>query len=211
MPRKNDSVAIRRKALFWHAKKLRGHPVSQPLMDVLGECPPKGSPLENPSPWDAMAREALRLDDNSRDDVLLKEAAALSRALLESLRQAFDNFRLDPGDPFSWRLLLTHFAFVEFGERPKRERGRPLMYTPKILNELLSERSRIMNKHKKPQLSNMQVAELLANDKDSPFYQSGKNRKSGGEQRRGVEGLRKMLGTALRLRHETIPRSIETK
>jgi hypothetical protein len=205
VPRKKDSVATRRKQLFWHQKKQQVKAPSKSLSDVIGECPPKGSPLDNPSSWDALARAALRLSDDDNDKRLPKEAAALSRALRESLRRAFEKFCLDPGDPFSWRLLLTHFSFVEFGDLPRRAPGRALMWNHDNLAALLNERTRIMTKHRNPKMSDERVAKLLANDKNSQFYQFGKSPKD------GIEGLRKALGKARRLIGENTQPPVGTR
>lgn len=208
---------------------------SKTLSDSLGECPPKGDSFDAPSPWDYRARCALRLDEPSTDiplaqedeiksssakhgityfrsDELSPREIALRNAFSESLRRAFDTFKLDPSDPFDWRTLLNHFAFVEFGKRPKKKPGRPLMNTPDTFAELLKERERIIKKYKSPKMSNERVAELLANDKSTRFFQLGRNSAAGGDPSKvGIEGLRKAIGLALRLQPKNSPQPFGTK
>jgi hypothetical protein len=60
------------------------------------------------------AREALKVDDSSPD-----------------LRIIFEKFRLDPDEPWSWRMMASYMHILF--SLPKSKRGRPVKYTPKVL------------------------------------------------------------------------------
>jgi hypothetical protein len=67
------------------------------------------------------AREALKVDDSSPD-----------------LRSVFQKFRLDPDDPWSWRMMASYMHILF--SLPQRKRGRPVEWTPERLMELREER-----------------------------------------------------------------------
>jgi hypothetical protein len=107
------------------------------------------------------ARAALKVDDSSPD-----------------LRIIFEKFRLDPDDPWSWRMMASYMHILF--SLPKRKRGRPVEHTPEVLIQLLAERE-------SPALKNLpdsKAANRLAKTR------AGSTRKS------GVEGLRKQIRKA---------------
>jgi hypothetical protein len=111
--------------------------------------------------WNGLAREALTLGDEDRD-----------------IRRAFDFFKLDPKNPFSWRLLIEYFSYVEFFEKPKGTAGAKPKWTPQSLLQLESE----IKERKLEKVRADKLGPKLSKDKSSKFY------------RRGSEALRQKIG-----------------
>ena len=94
----------------------------------------------------------------------------------KAVRKAFETFKLDPADPFHWRLLIDRLAYMQFGERPKKKRDDPKKWTATKTEALRSE----IRPHSK--LSIKRTALLLNKDKKSAFFDFG------------VSGLEKKIG-----------------
>ena len=120
MPNRKDSRAKRRKQLINSATRKRETDFA--LRKFLGDGPPSGNSFDNPHLWDTLARAALKLDGDDFTSA--------------ALRTAFDEFKLDPADPYSWRILVSLFAYVEFGKRPRAKAGAPKKWNKELLAEL---------------------------------------------------------------------------
>jgi hypothetical protein len=94
--------------------------------------------------------------------------------------RAFDHFKLDPEDPSSWRMLVSHFAYIFFWQ-PSRRRGAKVRWTNERDEKLYRAVCSLP-----PGLSDVQAAKKLANDKRSPFYMCG------------VRGLQSRIGKVRR-------------
>ena len=110
MARKRQTAASRL------AKKLRaigraGGPSPYPYL-------PAGIDWDDPAAWSRDARKAF--DPNNLD---------------ESTKAAFEKFKLDPRNPYHWRMLMLFFADAHFGDRAGR--GRPKKWNGESLCELL--------------------------------------------------------------------------
>jgi hypothetical protein len=183
IPSKKDSTAARRKKLFnnerifeWYLSCLEPQKFQKFLgggatQELLGHGPPSGNSYDNPELWDTWARDALKLDG---DDVIS-----------DALRTAFYKFNLNPVDPYSWRMLLSLFAYVEFGKRPRGKAGAPKKYDKERLAELLAAAKTIGTG-----LSDKEIAGRLARD---PRFATKKPTGAGGR-----EGLRKAIRKARR-------------
>lgn len=122
---------------------------------------PESSPELLDLVWGKDARTALTIPDGNRD-----------------LRRTFERFNLDPADPWSWRQMAEYMAMVV--SLPQRKRGRPVVYTPEKLMEILKARDADGLKN----LPDTKAAKRLAPT------QAGSSRKS------GAEGLRKQIRKA---------------
>jgi hypothetical protein len=184
MVRKTDSPAKRMRQLRHHGAK--GKPFFTFAEMVLQFCPQqqisKFSALDPNSPeferlgtnnvkispdlfWDRIARRALSLgDDNDRAD--------------REMRRAFEYFKLDHRNPWSWRLLVTYFSHVEFAEKRKRDPGPKRKWTADKLIKLRTE----IKERRLENLPATKIATQLARDKSSTFHGQGK------------EMLRQMIG-----------------
>lgn len=94
------------------------------------------------------------------------------------LRRIFERFKLDPDDPWSWRMMAVYMSMIF--SLPKRKRGRPVEWTPERLMQTLQDRESAPLKN----LTDSEAAKRLAKTR------AGSTRKS------GVEGLRKQLRKA---------------
>jgi hypothetical protein len=137
-------------------------------------------PLDNPVAWSARARAALTLDDAEID---------------VALRKAFEELRLNPNDPFDWRMLATLLATLFFA-RPAPS-GRPTQWDGERYCELLEavDRRQFAN----PGLSDKKACQLIAADRHSPAY----------FRKARAEGLRKALRSARSLENEFVRAIIE--
>jgi hypothetical protein len=95
-----------------------------------------------------------------------------------NLHRAFEQFKLDPDDPWSWRTMAEYMSLII--SVPARKRGRPVEWTPERLMELREERESGSLKT----LPDSKAAKRLAKTR------AGTTRKS------GVEGLRKQIRKA---------------
>ena len=148
------------------------------LQQFLGNGPPSGNSFDNPHLWDTFARNALRLNDEN----LLGTTAAL--------RNAFEEFKLDPVDPYSWRILLSMFVWVEFGKRPRGKAGAPKKWNKERLAELRAALAQVQAQAANATLSDKEAARQLARD---PRFGA-----KGSDATAGSEGLRKAIRKARR-------------
>ena len=186
MVRKTDSPAKRMRQLRHH-----GHKAKQTFPSfnefVSKYCkPPRDfysalSGLDDNSPddsgkmsegelWDMLARKALSLDDDYRGD--------------REIRRAFEYFKLDHRNPYSWHLLVSYFAHVEFAEKRKGTPGAKAKWTVDALLKLRDE----IKKRNLENVGARPAAKHLVEDKSSSFYG------------RGIEALRQMIGELRRAR-----------
>lgn len=99
----------------------------------------------------------------------------------EAMVRAFQHFKLDPQDPFSWRVIVEYFAYIFFWQQSAK-RGGKTKWTAEREAQLLKAVQSL------PKLSDVKAARKLANDKNSPFYVKGV------EAGDGVSGLRRRIG-----------------
>jgi len=127
MVEKRDSAAQRLRAL---AEKSKGLPSLPRQLEAEGV---RIGMLSQPQDWsnqlerEAAANLALRI---AKPEVALKKA--------------FEQFGLDPDDPFNWHLLLNYFAESHFGSKG---RGAPTKWTGDQNANLLGDRVFIIRKH----------------------------------------------------------------
>jgi hypothetical protein len=81
---------------------------------------PSDIPWDDPVAWLRHARNAFN-----------------PRNLNGAIKASFDNFKLDPRNPYHWRMLLFFFAEAHFRERESR--GRPKQWTSQRLCDLLRQ------------------------------------------------------------------------
>jgi hypothetical protein len=178
MVRKTDSPKKRMAQLLYHGYRTKPQPAFAEFVAKYCE-PPKDfysalSGLDENSPddsgkmspddlWNVLARKALSLGD----DVIDRE-----------IHRAFEYFKLDPRNPYSWRLLVAYFSHVEFAEKRKGTPGAKAKWTGATLLELRNE----IKKRKLGNVPAATVATKLMKDKTSSFYGRGK------------ESLRQMIG-----------------
>ena len=180
MTRKTDSPARRMRYLRHYGEK--SSPKENPLAKVFADCSPEVA--EQLRALDAL--RALNLvelkefifpdgDGGFRTERVPEDWVDTTT---KNLRQLFAHFKLHPDNPWSWRLLVSYFAHVEFGDRPKGVGGRSKEWTAELMEKLKEEL-------KTRDLANMpakQAAKKLSKDKTSAV--SG----------RGVEAIRKRIG-----------------
>jgi hypothetical protein len=172
MPSRKDSPAKRRRQLLSSLTPTRKTDISR--RQFLGDGPPSGNSFDNPHLWDTLARSALKLDG---DDFITA-----------TLRAAFDGFKLDPVDPFSWRILISCLAYLEFGKRPRRKAGAPKKWTKERLAALRAAMKLIQAGN--ADMSDTEIARRLARD---PQFGAKSSRAAGGR-----EGLRRTIRKARR-------------
>lgn len=189
MVRKTDSPAKRARHLLYRVDK-------EPAPKFLGPPP------EFRKSWNIEARAALSLEKMasfiSADGVRHSLPPDFLDLHYETLRRAFDYFKLDPASPLAWRLLLVHLAYIYFGPRVKKKRGAPKKWTAQVFEKLDSE---LVTK-KLDNVPAAQAGKRLVNDKSSEFYSSGV------ELNAGKEALRKKIGL---IRRKTPAKKIGTK
>jgi hypothetical protein len=187
MVRKTDSPAKRARQLLYRVDK-------EPAPKFLGP-PPE-------SRWNIEARAALSLEKMvsfiSPDGIRHSVPPDFLDLQYETLRRAFDYFKLDPASPLAWRLLLAHLADIYFGPRVKKKPGAPMKWTAQVFEKLDSE---LVTK-KLDNVPATRAGKRLANDKSSKFYSSGV------ELNAGKEALRKKIGL---IRRKTAAKKIGTK
>jgi hypothetical protein len=132
--------------------------------------------------WGKDARTALKIEDLTRwrspEGIWHDFPPGYVNPSTRDLRNAFDRFKLDPDDPWSWRRLAEYMAVVV--SLPQRKRGRPVEYTPEKLMQIREERDAAALKN----LPDTKAAKLLAKK------HAGTTRKS------GAEGVRKQIRKA---------------
>jgi hypothetical protein len=113
----------------------------QNLQEFIASNPP---PAKKALTWhddgDAAREQALSLEDedweissfvadhlrsrgNKIDESAREEVNRVMRESRDTLRRAFQRYKLDPADPLSWRWLLVYYTTVDFG-KPRRPPGR---------------------------------------------------------------------------------------
>jgi hypothetical protein len=156
-------------------------------------------PTSTPEPidyaWVKAARAALKIEDLKFAFFPDASGTKLVRQELppdfvdttaRDIRLTFEKFKLDPDDPWSWRMMATYMSLLFSGAQAKK--GRPKTATPERLMQLHQMRESAALK----KLTDSEAAYWLANDKSSPFHKRGVDSKA------GVEGLRKQIGKARR-------------
>jgi hypothetical protein len=152
---------------------------------------PTSTPESISYAWEKAARAALQVDDMKF--AFLPDASGTKTVRHElppdyvdtvarDLRLTFKKFKLDPEDPWSWRMMATYMSLLF--SAPHTKKGRPKTVTPEWLMQL----EQTVRAKEFKNLTNDKVARKLANDKTSPFYIAGV------DSRAGVEGLRKHVG-----------------
>ncbi len=181
---KTDKLLSQNLGLFWlehvESEVFAHWCLAQELKEWVRGGPPGfelsivGLSSEKLHPWDAIARKALNFEGHD--------------PFSAALRAAFDKFGLNPGDPFSWRILLSVLAFVEFGKRPRGKAGAPKKWNEERLGELRAALKQI--EAGGSTLSEKEIARRLARD---PRFGA-----KGDKATAGREGLRKVIRKARR-------------
>jgi hypothetical protein len=185
MPRKKATPAKMLKVIELGAQNGASR---TPSMFSLIKDDPTSSPELIAYAWEKAARAALSINDlkfamfpDANGKLVRHEMPAdYIDVSARALRLTFEKFKLDPEDPWSWKMLAQYLSMIFFWKILKK-RGAPKKWTPKLLMEVEKEAA------KHSGLPNTKVAHRLANDKKSPFYAKGVDTKA------GVEGLRKQL------------------
>jgi hypothetical protein len=117
-------------------------------------------------------RKVARLPDPDWTDKRIRGTYANAVLTLDAepahspLRKAFQNFDLDPADPFNWRLLLTGLAEIFFapalprgprGARPKWDEPRRLLFKTHVA----MARKQLLNRHGQLPPTDEDVADYL--------------------------------------------------
>ncbi|WP_426608854.1 hypothetical protein [Bradyrhizobium sp. McL0616] len=161
MVRKTDSQGTRRTKLELHRRKAKPFPSFEDLA-AQSRRPTTFNQLFDPQEqstrsaererlWAILAREALSLGDD--DDQADRE-----------MRRAFEAFKLDHRNPWSWRQLVLYFAHVEFKE--KRPPGAKKVWTDDRIMEIRRE----IIKWKLQKVAAKLIAKKLTSNKASSFY-----------------------------------------
>jgi hypothetical protein len=145
--------------------------------------------------WVKEARAALKIEDlkfaffpDASGTKLVRQELSpdFVDTTARDMRLTFEKFKLDPDDPWSWRMMAAYMSLLFSG--PQVKKGRPKTVTPERLKQLHQMRQSAALK----KLTDSEAAYRLANDKSSPFHKRGVDSKA------GVEGLRKQIGKARR-------------
>jgi hypothetical protein len=184
MASRKDSRAKRRKQ-FLNSAVIR-RPTDYSMRKFYGDAPPRGNSFDNPHLWDTAARYALTLDLPPA----VLDGVPAPDIFAEPLRNAFQEFRLDPVDPYSWRYLCSIFAYIEFGKRLRGQPGAPKKWTKLRLAELhaAAEHLRMAS----PRISDVEIARTLARN---PHFKTENTSATAGR-----EGLRRAIRKARRTR-----------
>jgi hypothetical protein len=186
MARKTDSPNKRMRLLEYKSRQLQPH---ESVFSLLKKDP-SSSPELLKYAWEKEAHRALqiqRLTYELLPESIKQEAPPdWSDPAADSMQRAFEMFKLDPDDPWSWNMLARYISMIFFWKPPSGKKGRPKKWTPKLLMELEQQAAKF------EALPNTKAAKRLANDKLSPFLSRGVDSKS------GVEGLRKKIGAVRR-------------
>jgi hypothetical protein len=179
MTRKKDSENKRMRQLKFSSEK------SEPIKTIFQSLKDSGAPPNLLSAaWDEAARSALQIKpmkellffDQKQGKMLTKEVPKdWVDPVADSMQRTFEMFKLDPSDPWSWRLLVGCLSMIYFWKPPRKKSGSPKKWTPELLLQLSQEASQFDG------LPNTEVAKRLTRKK-SAF--------SGW----GAESLRKKLG-----------------
>ena len=89
------------------------------------------------------------------------EIALSTKSLSGLVENFFQEFGLDPNNPFAWRLLVYVFAETHLGQHAKR--GAPRKWTDQRRCELLSDFDQIRGRN--PRLSEKRICELIKTDR----------------------------------------------
>jgi hypothetical protein len=127
MVKKRDSAAQRLRALAEQNKGLPSLALQLEALEVRIGMLSQRQDWSNPLEREAAANLALRI---AEPEIALKKA--------------FEQFDLDPDDPFSWHRLLNYFAESHFGSKGP---GAPTKWTGDQNANLLGDRIFIIRKH----------------------------------------------------------------
>jgi hypothetical protein len=179
MTRKKDSENKRMRQLKFSAEKSnRIQTIFQSLKDS------GASPDVLSYAWEKTARRALQIEP-MKDFLFFdpKQGGMVSQKVPkdwvdpvdDSMRRTFELFKLDPSDPWSWRLLVQCLSMIYFWKPPRKKSGSPKKWTPELLLQLSQEASPFQG------LPNTEMAKRLT-------------RKKGTFSGWSAESLRKKLG-----------------
>jgi hypothetical protein len=143
--------------------------------------------------WDESARIALKLERMTVAnlvDTTTPSPVEFPDISFDALSRAFAHFKLDPGDPLHWRLLLNHFAYIHFGKPHPKPTGPASTWNADRMGELKLDLVK-RGYEKKPAAA--EAARIINRDKRSSFHGAGR------------EALRKKIGDVrLEIRKEKL-------
>ncbi len=140
MTRKKDSENKRMRQLKFSAEK------SEPIKTIFQSLKDSGAPPDVLfDAWEKTARRALQIEPMK--EFLLydpKQGGMVSQKVpknwidpvADSMRRTFEMFKLDPSDPWSWRLLVGCLSMIYFWTPPRKKSGRPKTWTPELNAQL---------------------------------------------------------------------------
>jgi hypothetical protein len=140
MTRKKDSENKRMKLLKLSAER------SGPIKTGFQSAKDAGAPSEFLSEiWEKTARRALQIEE-MKEFLFFdpKLGRMISQTVptdwvdpvADSMRRTFEMFKLDPSDPWSWRLLVGCLSMIYFWKPPRKKSGRPKRWTPELNAQL---------------------------------------------------------------------------
>jgi hypothetical protein len=134
--------------------------------------------------WEFGSFEAdlLRSRGHKVDECAREQSNRAMRAMRDTLRRAFERYKLDPADPLSWRWLLVFYTTVDFG-KPRRSPGRRRQSNQEFLQACKDVARQLQTKGER--VSKARIARELA--KDPRFRGKGIAASA------GAAGLRKRL------------------
>jgi hypothetical protein len=147
---------------------------------------PASSPELLDYAWGKEARAALKIEDlktaffpDANGNFVQHELPAdYVNKSNRDLRRTFERFKLDPADPWSWRMVAEYMSMIV--SLPQRKRGRPVVYTPEKLMQIRQDRESGALKN----LTDSKAAKPLAKKYASSTRKSG------------AEGMRKQIRKA---------------
>jgi hypothetical protein len=140
MTRKKDSENKRMRQLKFSAEK------SERIKTIFQSLKDSGAPPALLSDaWEKTARRALHIepmkeflsfDPKQGRMISQKVPADWVDPVADSMRRTFEMFKLDPSDPWSWRLLVGCLSMIYFWKPPRKKSGRPKTWTPELNAQL---------------------------------------------------------------------------
>lgn len=177
--RKTDSPRKRMREVEFRAAKSHRSPTMRIMKDNLDSLPE--------AQWETAARAALSIED-MKEAYFNGEKVKLPDGWIDyqarAMRRLFDHFNLDADDPWSWRMLVTYFAYIFFWKGPPKKPGRPIEWTDDRETELAAMVAMLPG-------SSADLARRLANDKKSPFVAKSIDKSSGRGLRSRIAKVRK--------------------